>query len=166
MKAVLLDLDQTLADTSPVEPFRRRRAWRQAKTGLATCRRYPGVRIMLRALAKQYRLGIVTTSPRAYAEEAVERFDLGLPVLVAYHDTSRHKPHPEPLLKAVQLLGIEPSEAAYVGEAPEDIIAAQTGGLVAIAALWGTDDADALIRLRPSFAVKFPSELPGVLGVS
>lgn len=123
---------------------------------------YPGVMTALRALEKKFRLGIVTTSPRPYAERAVTRFDLGLPVVVAYHDTNLHKPNPEPLLRALALMNLQPQESAYVGESPSDILAAHAAQMTAVAALWGTSDRSAVEALKPTFSLESPGGLPGL----
>lgn len=53
--------------------------------------------------------------------------------IVAYEDTVAHKPDPEPLLLAVQRLGIQPSEAVYIGDSVSDMQASRAAGLKALA---------------------------------
>jgi len=45
-------------------------------------------------------IGVVTKAPRPYAQKLLTFHGLDVPVIVAYHDVSRQKPHPEALLKA------------------------------------------------------------------
>jgi pyrophosphatase PpaX len=85
------------------------------------------------------RLGIVTAKRRAtvdlaFARCAIERY---FDVVVSADDTSRHKPHPDPILKGLELLGAEPEQAAYVGDSPFDIRAAKAAGVFSIAIDWG-----------------------------
>jgi len=40
--------------------------------------------------------------PRTYAEMGLEITNLRVEVLVAYHDTRRHRPDPEPVTRAVE----------------------------------------------------------------
>src|SRR3546814_3903385 len=47
------------------------------------------------------------------------------------------KPHPLPLLHSAQVLGIEPSQCAYVGDDERDIVAARAAGMPSVVALWG-----------------------------
>ena len=58
-------------------------------------------------------------------------------MIVASDDTERHKPDPEPILHALERLGAEPREAAYVGDSPFDIRAAKAAGVHAVAVTWG-----------------------------
>ena len=48
---------------------------------------------------------------------------------VAYEDTTRHKPHPEPLLLAANRLKIKPSGTVYIGDAASDMEAAKAAGM-------------------------------------
>ena len=45
---------------------------------------------------------VVTALPRTYAEMELEITNLRIKVLVAYHDTRRHRPDPEPVTRAVE----------------------------------------------------------------
>ena len=80
-------------------------------------------------------------------------------VVVGSDDTQRHKPDPEPVLKALELLEADAADAAYVGDSPFDVAAARGAGVFAVAVGWGgihrVEDADAL--------VESPEELLGVL---
>ena len=56
-----------------------------------------------------------------------------------------HKPHPEPLLLALERLAASPDDAAYVGDSPYDMQAAKAAGIYAIGVTWGRiHDRDAL----------------------
>jgi pyrophosphatase PpaX len=118
--------------------------------------------------AEGRRIGIVTAKRRATAERAFEVVPIAhlFDVVVAGDETERHKPHPEPLLKALaDLGGADPAGAAYVGDSPFDVQAAKAGGLAAIAATWGRiHECERLERERPDHIVDTPEELRAVLG--
>jgi len=80
-------------------------------------------------------------------------------VVVGSDDTRRHKPEPEPVLKALKLLDARAGDAAYVGDSPFDVAAARAAGVFAVAVGWGgihrVEDADAFVET--------PGELLGVL---
>ena len=57
--------------------------------------------------------------------------------IVTSEDTVERKPHPAPLLKGAEKLGLRPAECAYIGDYEGDIIAAKAAGMVSVAALWG-----------------------------
>ena len=127
-----------------------------------------GVLDVLRSLAAEgRRLAVVTAKRTATVGLAFERipelaavFD----VVVAAEDTTRHKPHPEPLLLALERLGAPPTGAAYVGDSPVDVQAAAAAGVASIAVAWGrVHGTERLARERPDALVATPEELLGVL---
>ena len=50
---------------------------------------------------------------------------------------ARAKPHPDPLLHAATLLGLQPSQCVYVGDDERDIVAANAAGMRGIVAMYG-----------------------------
>jgi pyrophosphatase PpaX len=85
------------------------------------------------------RLGIVTAKRRKTVELAFARVPIGhlFETVVGGDETERHKPHPQPLFVALERLSAQPSEAAYVGDAPFDVQAAKAAGVFSVAATWG-----------------------------
>lgn len=83
--------------------------------------------------------GIVTSKKRAFVEQIIEATGLskGYACLICEEDVKCHKPHPESLLKACQLLGKEAQKIAYVGDALTDIQAARACGMDSIAVSYG-----------------------------
>jgi pyrophosphatase PpaX len=113
------------------------------------------------------RLGIVTAKRRATVALVFETVPIEhlFDVVVAGDETERHKPHPEPLLRALEQLGGEAETAAYVGDSPFDIRAAKAGGLAAIAVTWGRiHDRERLEQEEPDRLVETVEELRAVLG--
>jgi pyrophosphatase PpaX len=113
------------------------------------------------------RLGVVTAKRRAAARLAFQRFpalEVCTDVLVGAEDTERHKPHPEPILEALARLGVDPGEAAYVGDSPFDVRAARAAGVLAVAVGWGgIHTAETLGAEEPDHLVASAQELLDVL---
>jgi pyrophosphatase PpaX len=85
-------------------------------------------------------------------------------VVVAYDDTERHKPHPDPILKAVELAETVAANCVYVGDSPFDVRAAKAAGVAAVAVTWGKiHSADVLRAEAPDAIVDTRQELYGVL---
>jgi pyrophosphatase PpaX len=95
--------------------------------------------VLLRLREEGRRLGIVTAKRRATVDLAFARVPLAhlFDTVVGGDETERHKPDPQPLLLALERLGAQPDDAAYVGDSPFDVRAAKAGGLHAIAVTWG-----------------------------
>jgi HAD superfamily hydrolase (TIGR01549 family) len=134
--AILLDLDQTLVITSPIEYLREARQWTRAYHLFRLTEVPVGTRDFLeraRAIAK---LGVVTSSPRKYAEKLLAYHNLPVEVLVAYHDVKYHKPHPEPIMVAAECLQAMPERCFYIGDKVEDLECAIAAGSIPIGITW------------------------------
>jgi pyrophosphatase PpaX len=118
----------------------------------------PGVEESLDRLGSAgIKVAVVTSKRRVSVEMALEIFP-GLRNVVdrfvTLEDTAHHKPHPEPLLRALKLLGSIPKErAAYVGDSPFDVEAAKAAGLTSVAVSWGAFSEDALRAAEPDHLV-------------
>ncbi len=91
---------------------------------------FPGARRLLRGLAA---LGVptalVTSSRRALVQRCLDQGILqSFRAVVSAEDVSRHKPHPDPYLKAAQTLGAEPARCLVVENAPAGIASARAAG--------------------------------------
>jgi HAD superfamily hydrolase (TIGR01549 family) len=134
--AVLLDLDETLVLTSRIESLRKQRRWAEVYGQFDQTTLPVGTREFLARLRPIARIGVVTTSPRPYAERLLAHHGLDVPVLVAYHDIGRRKPYPDPILRALDILDVKASSAAHVGDRVEDDTAARAAGVVSIMISW------------------------------
>jgi HAD superfamily hydrolase (TIGR01509 family) len=116
-------------------------AWADADARWNACydgepsRLIPGARDGLERLAAAGRvLGIVSSGDgvRVRAEIATLGLDALFATEVCGGETARRKPHPEPLLVALERLSLAPAECAYVGDSPEDVAMAKAAGAFAI----------------------------------
>lgn len=79
-------------------------------------------------------LCLCTNKPRPVTDRVVEAFGWG-PVLasvVGAGDTLRKKPHPDPLLKVAEDLGVAPSSLVMIGDGPQDVGVGKAVGAVTI----------------------------------
>jgi pyrophosphatase PpaX len=113
------------------------------------------------------RLGIVTAKRRVTVQLAFDTLpDLEqyFDVVIGAEDTERHKPHPDPILAALDRVGAAAAETAYVGDSPFDIQAANAAGVTAIAVTWGGfHSRERLAQEDPDAIVDTPEELLGRL---
>jgi pyrophosphatase PpaX len=90
--------------------------------------------------------------------EVRSRFD----VVVTADDTLRHKPNPDPVLHALEVLGAGVEGACYVGDAPFDMQAGGAAGVITIAVTWGFFSRADLAAENPDLIVDTPEELLAV----
>ena len=119
---------------------------------------FPGVdEALYRLRAAGVRVVVVTSKRRRSVEMALAKFpglDLVVDLFVTMEDTTEHKPHPEPLLKGLELAGDVPREkAVYVGDSPFDVQAAKAAGLTSVAVSWGAFSEDTLRKADPDHLV-------------
>ena len=141
---VLFDLDETLVMTSALEHLRRARNWPAVYGRFAETQLPNGTREFLDVLAGSVLLGVVTKSPRTYAQKLLSHHQIEIPVLVAYHDVKKQKPHPEGLLRAASKLGLHPERCIYVGDHPDDLSAAKAANCHPILVCWNKHDKNTL----------------------
>lgn len=96
-------------------------------------RAFDGVDAALARLAEAgFLMGLVTAGDREVVEHQLLATGLGayLPVRVCGDDMPFAKPHPAPLLQALDELGIRgrPHRVIYIGDAPDDMRMARTVG--------------------------------------
>lgn len=120
----------------------------------------PKVRETIEALSGKVRLAIVTGSPRDKvtlmhaAHDLLDHFE----VIVTDDEITNAKPHPEPYLKAMELLGVEPSQCLAVEDSRRGLDSAVAAGLRCIAV------PNALTRIQSferAFAIE--ADVSGVL---
>ena len=118
---------------------------------------FPGVEESLARLGSAgIKVAVVTSKRRLSVEMALKNFP-GLRNVVdrfvTLEDTTEHKPNPEPLLRALELLGVSKERAAYVGDSPFDVEAAKAAGLANVAVSWGAFSEDRLREAEPDHLV-------------
>jgi pyrophosphatase PpaX len=113
-------------------------------------------------------VGVVTSKGREMTARTLgcSGIDDVLDVLVTADDVTRGKPDPEPVLKALELLGLGDAagEVLFVGDSPHDLVAGRAAGVATAGALWGpfsraelevahphywVDDLVSVLTLRP-----------------
>lgn len=123
---------------------------------------YPGVLDMLQKL-KEAGLKLAIISSQLYEERVkiYSRFDLEkyFDSWITSDQTEHSKPHPEPVLKTLERLGVAPQEAIMVGDTFNDMEAGRRAGTFIGAALWGFGDKEQIYSYHPDLIFNQVSEL-------
>ena len=160
MRKIIFDLDLTLVDTTIVEQARHDRNWQLAYSLIPKCKLYEGMEEVL-AIIRNNNINtcIVSTSPRTYVEKVVDYFNLPIQHIVAYHDAKPIKPHPAPMLKALEHLGCSAAEAISFGDRVIDIQASNAANIESVACFWGTTERGELLHSEYRHAITKPNEI-------
>ncbi len=102
---------------------------------------YPHVRKTLLWLAKRgLRLAVISDAPRyqAWSRLCYLQLQHYFDHVITFEDTQVRKPDPAPFMKALKLLGMQPSEVIMVGDWPErDMQGAANVGITTVYARYG-----------------------------
>ncbi len=134
------------------------RIWARAFDGVARTQLLPGAKLAVERLAAAgIPLALVTAGPSAVVAPQLERLCLAdlLRTRVFGDDLPAQKPDPAPLLRALRLLGVQPdpSDVAYVGDAPDDMRMAVAAGVHGVGVVSGLSDRQSLIAAGASQVV-------------
>lgn len=154
MRKIIFDMDLTLVDTTVLEEFRHKRDWNQVYGLIPQTRMYDGIADILELIRKHdIKTAVVSTSPRPYIERLISYYDMPIRYIVAYHDAKPIKPHPAPMLKALELMGCNAKEAISFGDRAIDIQASNAAGIESVACFWGTKEKSELLRSGYTHAI-------------
>ena len=124
-----------------------------------------GARRVLQRLARRHKLGLVTSGDRDRVTRQLRDFSLtrAFRARVCGGDTPEKKPHPAPLLLALEQMKLRADQCVYVGDTPEDLEMARAAGMRAIAVLGPFPTEKRLRAANPEFLLKKLSDLPQFL---
>lgn len=102
-------------------------------------------------MKKQYEIDFIPTGLHEYMQS-----------VVLAEDTQNHKPHPEPLLKAIELFDVRPEECIYIGDTILDFKSSKSAGMDFALAIWGAAD---LTGIEADYNLSHPTDLLKELGL-
>ena len=101
-------------------------------------RPYEGVVLLMEKLkADGYKLAIVSNKFQDGVDELRRKYYSAVDVAIGERQGLAKKPAPDSVFKALELLGVPPKNAVYVGDSEVDFQTAQNAGIPCISVLWG-----------------------------
>jgi len=101
---------------------------------------FPGATECLKKLKKMgFKIGLATNTSPLILRECVEWFGMSdlVDAAVSAAEVGNEKPAPDVLMEVSKRLGVDPSQAIYVGDTNTDIVAAKRAGMASFATLQG-----------------------------
>lgn len=106
--------------------------------------------------------GIVTSKTKEEFESNFIPFGLidYFDYVVCADDTTKHKPHPEPILKLLNISGNNPEDIVYIGDTEYDKKCAEGAGVKFGLALWGAKSPEGI---DPTYLLHSPEDIMDIL---
>jgi pyrophosphatase PpaX len=116
---------------------------------------------VLRLDAAGKTLGLVTSKMRGGALKGLRLagLEMAFDVVVGSDEVTNPKPHPEPVLLALERLGRRPADTVFIGDSRHDLECGRAAGVKTAAVLWGPFDRNHLEDLDPDYWLERPSDL-------
>ena len=129
-------------------------------------RAYDGVVATLHELADAgHPMGVVTSKSDWLAVKGLEVAGLRdiFPVVVGCDTCVNHKPHPEPVERALALLGASATNAIFVGDSPHDVESGRAAGVFTVGVTWGAFARGEMEASGADAVIHDITALPGVI---
>jgi pyrophosphatase PpaX len=126
-------------------------------------RPYDGIVAVIRRFAAAgHPMALVTSKADWLARRALVHvgLDEAVPVVVGCDSCTRHKPHPEPVERALALLRADAEDAIFVGDSPHDVEAGRAAGVYTIGVTWGAFTRDEMARCGADLVIDEVEQLP------
>lgn len=130
------------------------------------CKEYDGV---VETLVELKEMGILIVIVSTKARNGIERGMklLGIEHLVDFFigidDVSNVKPDPEPVLLAIEKLGVEKDEVIMIGDNYHDIEAGHNAGIKSAAVAWSIKGENYLQQFNPDYMLKSMKDLISIV---
>jgi pyrophosphatase PpaX len=133
---------------------------------LQDARLFPGILETLHSLSGS-KMGIGVVTGQNKAELAASRrhvaIDALIDVWISADDAPFAKPHPAPVLLALDALGCPPGQAIMIGDTCFDMEAGHEAGTLLGVPMWGVRDPASLLTYQPDFIFEHPRQMEDLL---
>lgn len=129
-------------------------------------REFPHVRETLAALKELgVTMGVVTTKQRKTAVMGSDVCGVSpyMSTFITFQDTEKHKPSPDPVLKAMENLGADPAKTLMVGDTQFDIQAGHNAGTHSAAVAWSLKGSEFLQQFQPEYILQDMTDLIAIV---
>lgn len=131
---------------------------------LRTTTLFPGMEDVLIQL-KDHNLAVATNKPMRFSEKILRGLNVWgrLKLALGPEDVKHAKPHPEMVVKAMEMMQTKPSKTLFVGDTDKDLLAGRGAGVDVCGVLYGYGEQAVLEKNRPDYMIKSPIELLSII---
>lgn len=123
---------------------------------------FPGVLEGLEQLKQAgFKLVVVSMKLSKLVKKGIEQLNMThlFDAVVGKEMTSKHKPHPEPLLLAARLVDSELENCVMVGDSPQDILAGKNAEIPAVLVGWCEKETSVMMQYQPDLVIDSMDDL-------
>jgi pyrophosphatase PpaX len=163
-------LDETFTAIAPEmveDMIQRYRTFNHAQHDLLV-KEFQGVFETVKTLKESgYKLAIVSTKIRETVLKGLKltHLDQFFDVVISLDEVEHAKPHPEPLQKALNLLGSLPEESIMVGDSKHDILGGKNAGTLTAGVAWSAKGREYIASFEPDYILEKMADILDCLNV-
>lgn len=128
-----------------------------------------GVKSTLQHLKQRgIKIAVVTSKKSPMLQRGLNCLQIAdyIDVVIALEDTKESKPHPEPMLKACNMLGLKPEECISIGDSPFDLQSGNRAGTTTIAVRYSYFPWQIILdEGKPDYSINNPEELISLIDI-
>lgn len=111
------------------------------------------------------KMAIVSSKGKNGILHGIEMFKMTdlFDAIVGAYDVNNPKPHPEPALKALELLTGSTEESLFIGDSPYDIKCGKHAGIKTVLVDWTIFDSEKFIDSPPDYRIFSPKDLISIV---
>ena len=138
--------------------------WKDIDKSIETYREFDGVADVLNYIRENDVKAVLVTGAVKRRTNKLKRFNLPLVGIVSRNDAGHKKPHPAPMLRALEILGCDASKVLSIGNQVIDLQASKAAGIDFALATWGVGEHEREQLVKESdYVLENPREILGFL---
>lgn len=138
--------------------------WKKVDKTTDVFKEYDGMADVLKFIRENDVKSIIVTGSVKRITNRLKRFRLPFVGVLTRFDTGHKKPHPEPMFRALEILGCDASKVLSVGNQVIDLLSSKGAGIDFALATWGVRDHEReQLEKESTYVLQDPREIIGMI---